>query len=243
MPRRIAVLAALAAGVVLLGGAGDLGWLAICSKCASPTIFSKTGAGTANAVAQARMTREELADWCANWNPDSKDCMKQQLAEYDLNKVYTAKADCTRGRITPIDGATYTYAGVWDASDIGEGRSKWKDASGQIVGRDNASGGLGISQQWEELCPKGLVRASAPAPAAAPKPAAQSVAPPPRAAAAPSGAFRAGQAVEAQYGRAWVKGRITRVIQMNPNSPVEYEVFLDNGQRGILPARMIRPAG
>jgi hypothetical protein len=51
------------------------------------------------------------------------------------------------------DGKTYTLAGTWDNSGIGAGRTRWRDSSGKIVGRDNASGGLGISQQWEVLCP------------------------------------------------------------------------------------------
>lgn len=233
--KRLVALGLAAVAACLLGAAGDMGWLSVCSKCASPTVFATSGLGTANAVAQARMTRQELADWCANWEPDSKTCLRDQLAQEDLTKVYKATADCTRGRITPIDGQSYTHAGVWDASDIGEGRSRWRDASGRIVGRDNASNGLGISQQWEVLCPRGLVRATAPAPQAG-----QSAVARPQ---APVGAFRSGQTVEAKFGRDWVRGRIGRVIQMNPSAPVEYEVFLQNGQRGILPARMIRPAG
>ncbi|HYP04987.1 MAG TPA: hypothetical protein VER03_02030 [Bryobacteraceae bacterium] len=68
-------------------------------------------------------------------------------------KTYRATADCTAGRITAVDEKQYTLGGVWDNSDIGAGRTKWRGADGQIIGRDNASGGLAISQQWELLCP------------------------------------------------------------------------------------------
>ena len=43
----IALLLACAAGNA--GAAGE--WLAVCSKCVSPTIFSKSGIGTASAKA------------------------------------------------------------------------------------------------------------------------------------------------------------------------------------------------
>src|SRR6185295_12591064 len=114
--------------------------------------------------------------------------------------TYRASADCPAGKITTIDGQSYTLAGVWDASDVGAGRTKWKDASGQIVGRDNASGGLGISQQWEVLCP-GPVKATSAAKPVSPK-----------AAVAPTGEFAVGQVVEAKYGRDWVRGRIDKIV-------------------------------
>jgi hypothetical protein len=123
-------------------------WLALCGKCASPTVTSKTGIGTAKAVAEARMKRDQLT------GPDGM-CAANDNAciQTEMRKVYRASADCTAGRITAVDEKSYTLAGVWDGSDSGGGRTKWKDGDGQIVGRDNASGGLSISQQWELLCP------------------------------------------------------------------------------------------
>ena len=46
--------------------------------------------------------------------------------------------------------------------------------------------------------------------------------------------------IEAKYGRDWVRGRVTRIRQTG--AQLDYEVALDNGQRGILPARMLRKA-
>ncbi|MGH9348057.1 MAG: hypothetical protein ACRD26_12425, partial [Vicinamibacterales bacterium] len=138
-------------------------WLALCSKCASPTVTSKSGIGTAKATAEARMTRADIT------GPDGL-CAANDNAciQTELRKVYRASADCTAGRITAVDEKSYTLAGLWDDSDIGGGRTKWRDEGGGIVGRDNASGGLGISQQWEVLCPGAvpaavLARATAPA--------------------------------------------------------------------------------
>ena len=190
----------------------------------APSVTKKTGIGTANAVAEAKVTREDIAGWCANWTPDDAGCVAREMATDDAKRSYRATADCTRGRITPIDGETYSLDGVWDASDIGAGRTRWRDASGTVVGRDNASG-LEIAQQWEVLCPGPLtVTPGTKAPAA------KALAP-----ASPAGEFAVGQEIEAKYGREWVRGRIDK-IRPGP----EYDVRLENGQRGILPPRMIR---
>ncbi len=211
-------------------------WLALCSKCANPTIFSLTGADTGNAVAQARITREEIEGWCANWQPGDTACVKQALLDHDLKKVYRASADCKAGRITPVDGNSYQLAGVWDNRDIGVGRSKWRDVQGKIVGRDNASGGLGISQQWEVLCPQSGKHAKASAaPAARTAPA-----PPVPTALAPE--FAAGQVVMAKYGSQWIRAKVNVVRQVKGRNGPElaYDVSLENGKRGLVPARMLR---
>ena len=137
---------------------------------------------------------------------------------------------CTRGRITAVDGATYTLDGVWDASDLGAGRTRWRDAGGKIVGRDNASGGLDVSQQWEVLCP-GRVKIPTNSDSAA-------------VARVPAAQFAVGQTIEAKYGREWVRGRIEKIRQVTGAKGPElaYDVRLDNGQRGILPSRMLRKA-
>ncbi len=150
-------------------------WLASCFRCPAPTVVAKTGIGTANATAEARFTAAELKSSCAETEPnDVAGCVRRQMAEVG-QKTYRATANCTEGRITTIDEQQYTLAGIWDNSDIGGGRTKWKGGDGNIVGRDNASGGLGISQQWEVLCPAPvsaalLRRAALPASAQAPAP-------------------------------------------------------------------------
>ena len=133
-----------------------------------------------------------------------------------------ASADCTRGRITAVDGQTYTLDGVWDDSDIGAGRTRWRDGAGAIVGRDNASGGLGISQQWEVLCP-GPVKGAADGEREA------------RGTEAGAGGRvrrGAGDRGEVRSRVGW-RGRIDRIRQAPGGSQVEYDVRLDNGQRGV----------
>lgn len=224
---------AMAAGFVGSTSVGAAEWLSLGSKHWAPAVTSKSGIGTANATAEAKVTREEIAGWCANWSPGDADCAKREWASAEAQKTYRATADCTRGRITAVDGNAYTLAGTWDNSDIGGGRSKWRDGSGRIVGRDNASGGLAISQQWEVLCPgptKGTPTGTT------------GVSPPSSKKAAPVAQFAVGQTVEAKYGREWVRGRIDRVRQVaGAKGPqTEYDVRLVNGQRGILPERMVR---
>ncbi|WP_374575625.1 hypothetical protein [Phenylobacterium sp.] len=210
--------------------AGQKEWLAICAKCVSPTVQTKSGVGTANAVATARITRADIEEWCANWEPDSRSCVADGLKNEDMITVYKASADCLHGKITPIDGQSYTLAGVWDNSDIGGGRTRWRDAKGQIVGRDNASGGLGISQQWELLCPGPLrVSGGSSAPRA------------PTAGGAVAGAaFAVGQDVEALYMGGWVAAKVTRIYPAGGGGEMQYDVSLVNGKRGIVPARMLR---
>ena len=53
--RRAGVLLPMFAALV--GAQQDQGeWISLCSKCLSPSVSSKTGAGTTSAVAQGRVT-------------------------------------------------------------------------------------------------------------------------------------------------------------------------------------------
>ncbi len=161
--------------------AQDGAWLAICARCPSPAVVKTSGLGTARATAEARMTKADVT------GPDGP-CTPQDAAciQAELRKVYRAAADCTTGRITTTEGATYTLAGLWDDSDVGAGRTKWRADDGQVVGRDNASNGLAIAQQWEVLCP-GRVSAQLIASAAAAGAEATGAGPGPKAGAAAAG--------------------------------------------------------
>lgn len=132
----------------------------------NPTVTSKSGVGTAQAVAQAKVTSDAVQTFCADQAGQGDPaqaraaidaCAKQQKGE--LGKSYSIRADCTVGRLQPLDGKPYVLDGLWDNSDVGGGRTRWKGPDGVVVGRDNASGGLALSQQWEVLCP-GRVSAS-----------------------------------------------------------------------------------
>jgi len=238
LQRSRAAAAAVALGAAAIAEA-SFDWLSVCGKCPSPAITSKSGLGTSNAVAEAKLTRAELEGWCANWEPGNRSCVQHQLAGADLKKVYRATADCPGGRITPIDGQTYTYAGTW-TSDVGKGRSRWRDASGKIVGQDNASNGLAISQQWEVLCPGASGTPKAVAASARPG----SAGPVASAPVQPGAQYAVGEVIEAKYGRDWVRGQVSKITQTTTAKGTEfaYEVRLDNGQRGIVPARMLRKA-
>jgi hypothetical protein len=200
-------------------------WLALCGKCLSPTVISSSGLGTAHAEAVARITREGATEWCENWQPDHvARCVQEALTSDDAHTTYRATADCPHGRITAVDGVTYSLAGTW-SSGIGRGRTKWRDPSGKVLGVEEPGSGLGIAEQWEVLCPRAPARAAA-------------------AATAPHYAFAVGQEIEAKYGGAWVRGRVTRIWPhegAHGNEPA-FDVQLVNGKRGILPATMLRAA-
>ncbi|MBS1853452.1 MAG: hypothetical protein JST79_21350 [Acidobacteria bacterium] len=126
-------------------------WIPLCGKCLSPSISSSSGIGTARSVAEGKVTSKDAKAWCDNWQPDDKDCVKQQL-EGEKGAVYRISADCTKGKLTSWDDKSYTLAGVWTDNDIGHGRARFRDAKGQVVPRDEASGGLSLAAQWEVLC-------------------------------------------------------------------------------------------
>ena len=56
-------------------------WISLCSKCLSPSVSAKSGAGTTNAVAQGKVTLKDAEMWCGSWEPDNKACAKEQLGE------------------------------------------------------------------------------------------------------------------------------------------------------------------
>ena len=156
----------LHAAVVLAGAflaapglaASSSEWLAS-TDGPSPVVTSKAGVGTAQASATAKVTSESIKTLCADQagqgNPAqarsaTDACARQWQAE--LGKTYTIKADCTVGSLEPLDGKSYALDGIWDNTDVGAGRTRWRGPDG-VVGRDGASGGLALSQQWEVLCP------------------------------------------------------------------------------------------
>jgi hypothetical protein len=146
----------------LLGGpalaAGTAEWLSS-TEGPSPIVTAKSGVGSAQATATAKVTSDSIKQLCsdqaglgdsAQAKTATDACAKQWKAE--LGKTYTVKADCTVGRLDPLDGKSYVLDGIWDNTDVGGGRTRWRGPDG-VVGRDGASGGLALSQQWEVLCP------------------------------------------------------------------------------------------
>src|SRR5215831_18558831 len=173
LDRIIQPLRPVARLVHLLGAAGLLCGVALTSSARagssaewlastdgpSPTVTTKSGVGT------AKVTFESIRTFCSDQGGQGSSaqasagvdaCVNQQKPA--LGKTYTVQADCTSGRLQPLDGKTYVLDGLWDNSDVGGGRTRWKGPDG-VVGRDSASGGLALSQQWEVLCP-GRVSAS-----------------------------------------------------------------------------------
>lgn len=158
--------------------AADNESMPICTlpKCLNPRVTAKSGIGTANATVEAKVTPEDAAKWCATYKPKDKLCTQEQVRSgwIGFKNLYRASADCTAGRMTPIDGNTYTYVGVWED---GPGKSrpkfttmnrqfphtKWDETgvqihpSGSITGWGGGSSNLAV--QWEVLC------AGAPTPA------------------------------------------------------------------------------
>lgn len=146
-------------------------YLPICNlpKCLNPQVTTKAGVGTAKATAEAKINLEDATKWCAANKPRDKYCPKEQVQSgwVGFRPLYRASADCTAGRMTAIDGNTYTYAGVWP-DGAGKGRAKftttnagfpvkqWEDSgvsidpSGTITGWGGGSSNL--AAQWDVLC-------------------------------------------------------------------------------------------
>lgn len=145
-------------------------------QCLNPKVTAKSGIGTANASAEAKIHPDDAAKWCATYKPKDKLCVQEQVRSgwVGFKGLYRANADCVAGRMTAIDGNQYTYVGVWEDGP-GKGRpkftttnrqfphTKWDETgvtlhpSGSITGWGGGSPNL--AAQWEVLC------AGAPAPA------------------------------------------------------------------------------
>jgi hypothetical protein len=70
-------------------------------------------------------------------------------------------------------------------------------------------------------------------------PAKPDAAPPAPPSAAPPGPYAAGDLVEAQHGHEWLRGTVAGV-RPGKGGAVEFDVVLANGERTVLPARMLR---
>lgn len=137
---------------MLHASAQPLTWLSLGAKEPRNTILESSGIDTADASAKARIEPEDAHEHCSNFVPSNVAACAENLLQSESGRVYTAEADCLAGKITTVNGESYRFAGYWQG-DWGTGRSMWRDSSDQIVRHDNASGGLGISQHWEVLCP------------------------------------------------------------------------------------------
>ncbi|MEO8465348.1 MAG: hypothetical protein ABI640_08395 [Gammaproteobacteria bacterium] len=152
-------------------------FLPVCllARCLNPRILSTSGVGTANAVAQAKVTQEDATAWCAQFNAGYKGCLEDQLAQggtaggakFRAND-FKATANCTTGKLTAVDGRSYTYVGTW-AEGRGAGKPKFvgsmSEVGGRIFEQQPASGSTSIFQlalepnageslaiQWQVLC-------------------------------------------------------------------------------------------
>jgi len=145
-----------AAASAQAAGISQAGWLSNADhEEPSPVITSLKGAGTATATAEARMMPKDLNGYCsehAQHYTNAAACLKQKNTQY-ANKIFRASADCTSGKITTTEDQSYTLDGLWGASEIGAGRTRWRDSEGKVVPTNLADNGLYVSQQWETLCP------------------------------------------------------------------------------------------
>ncbi|MEP6601525.1 MAG: hypothetical protein ABJB49_06900 [Nitrospirota bacterium] len=176
----LGVIGFLAAILSSTGTAQSAGaeYMPVCNhpRCINPQVTSKSGIGTANATVEAKVLPEGADKWCAANNPRYKYCSKDQVegGGTGAKRLYRASADCVAGRMTAIDGNTYTYAGVWP-DGAGKGRprfntsnprfpsKKWDETGVEMDGGGSITGWGGgspnLAAQWEVLC------AGAPAPA------------------------------------------------------------------------------
>jgi hypothetical protein len=120
------------------------GFLPVCllPRCLNPRIQSTSGVGTANAVASAKVTLEDATAWCAQFNAGYKGCVEDQVAQggtaggakFRAND-FKATANCATGKMTAVDGRSYTYVGTWPDGGPGAGRPKFVGSTGELGGR------------------------------------------------------------------------------------------------------------
>ncbi len=111
-------------------------------RCLNPRIQSTSGVGTADAVAQAKVTRDDATAWCAQFNAGYKGCVEDQLAQggtaggakFRAND-FKATANCATGKLNAVDGRSYTYVGTWPGGGPGAGRPKFAGSMGEPGGR------------------------------------------------------------------------------------------------------------
>jgi hypothetical protein len=145
--------------------------LSLCPKCPTPTIFSKSGIGTAHAVAKGRVTYQDAKGHCEQYamedHPNCDQQAKETLQE-EAGKIYMATADCTHGKMTDANGENFIYAGLWpktgnrfqDQYLAGKTRWRWGPGSdedtGKIVGEDGPTNAFMVAATAEILCPNGV---------------------------------------------------------------------------------------
>jgi hypothetical protein len=156
---------------------GDFLPLCLLERCLNPRVLSKSGIGTANATATAKVTADDAKVWCAKYNPTYKDCARDRVeyggaAERLSSVEFKASANCQAGTLAAVDGLQYTYIGTW-SDGRGAGRPRFRGphttdgttqfeqqggpqvASGAWDIADLANGpnsGESLAIQWEILC-------------------------------------------------------------------------------------------
>jgi hypothetical protein len=140
--------------------------LPVCAKCLNPRVISKTGAGTAAAAAEAKVTAEDAAAWCAVNMPRYTNCVRFEVQQGGdgARTSYRATANCSAGQLHSMNGGDYTYSGIWNEG-AGRGQPNFRDPGGNIprwesirsgTGKARAEwdlfGGLSLAGQWKVLC-------------------------------------------------------------------------------------------
>jgi hypothetical protein len=152
--------------------------LCLFPRCLNPRVHSKAGIGTANATAQAKVTVEDAARWCAQYNPTYAGCVEDRVeyggaADRFDNTDFKASANCETGQLVAVDDLTYTYIGTWAAGGPGAGRPRFRgpyttdgttqfDQHGAVQVESGAwsiadvanqpNSGESLAIQWEILC-------------------------------------------------------------------------------------------
>jgi len=155
-------------------------YLPVCTipNCLNPRVISKSGVGGASATAEAKVVRDDAVAWCAKYNQRNPSCVADQVAQggtgggAKFRTSFRASANCAAGRLTAVDGGTYTYVGTW-SDGPGRGRPRFQGNLSQIGGRQfqqpdvaglsngsttiyqmgaGANSGESLATQWDVLC-------------------------------------------------------------------------------------------
>jgi hypothetical protein len=127
-------------------------WFYLGPRTPSAEIYNISGFGTEKAFAEARVTDEEIKEFCDNFYPGLTSCEKATRSEYP--RPFTASANCVAGTIITVYGDELIFAGERKRRSEADSPNVtlWRKKDGPVLGTGPFDGGNVPAQNWSALC-------------------------------------------------------------------------------------------